>query len=94
MNTYSRDSEVTMGEIGRALSEIREEVRALRSDLVRRDVYEAHRAATSADIVRIDTVLARQAEERTATRRGITLAVLAGVISLLVQVVTLLVGWR
>jgi hypothetical protein len=76
---------VTHGEIVRGLRELREEIRALRGEHVRRDLYEAHRAVANADIARLDARLDEQDKERAAYRRQITLAVIAAMLSLLVQ---------
>lgn len=48
------NDEVTLGEIGRTLRGLQDEIRALRGEHVRRDLYEAHKAATDAELARID----------------------------------------
>lgn len=73
--------EPTPGEILRGLTEIREELRALRSDLVRRDVYDAHRAEMDRRVQQIE-------EDRTALRRTVYGAILVAVLSVIVQIVT------
>ncbi len=46
--------DVSNGEIVRTLRSLQEEIRALRGEHVRRDLYEAHKAATDAELARID----------------------------------------
>lgn len=48
------DDDVTPGEIVRTLRGLQEEIRALRGEHVRRDLYEAHRATVAADMARLD----------------------------------------
>jgi hypothetical protein len=55
---------VTLGEIVRALGDLREEIRALRSEHVRRDLYEAHRAETQAEMRRLESQIQQRDEER------------------------------
>lgn len=45
--------DVTPGEIVRTLRGLQDEIRALRGENVRRDLYEAHRAAAEAEMARI-----------------------------------------
>lgn len=47
-------AEVTLGEIVRTLQALQEDIRALRGEHVRRDLYEAHRMAMTAEVQRID----------------------------------------
>lgn len=47
--------DVTNGEIVRTLRGLQDEIRALRGEHVRRDLYEAHRAAMEAELTRIAT---------------------------------------
>jgi len=89
---------VTHGEIVRGLRELREEIRALRGEHVRRDLYDAHRATVGADVsrleVRLEQVNARldDAEgDRATFRRSLTLVGLTAALSLLVQLVLVLI---
>lgn len=47
-------ADVTLGEIVRSLQSLQEEIRALRGEHVRRDLYDAHRATMEANLARID----------------------------------------
>jgi serine phosphatase RsbU (regulator of sigma subunit) len=95
--------DVTPGEIVRTLRGLQEEIRALRGEHVRRDLYAAERAAQAAEIARIDErcradlarlerEVATREQERVTMRRGVTLAVLAAGLALLGQIVAVLVG--
>lgn len=93
------DEYVSNGEIARQLTALTVEVRELRRELVRRDVYEAERRADAAvvdglraDMEAMAARVDRAEEDRRSTRRGATLAVLAAVLSLGVQLVVTLVG--
>lgn len=87
---------VTLGEIGRRLVDLAQEVRALRAEHVRRDLYDAHRAATEAAISSLDRrhesemtqlreTLADRERERQSMKRLVMAAVLAAGLSLLTQ---------
>lgn len=84
-------TDVTLGEIVRSLTDLREEIRALRGEHVRRDLYEAHRAEIGATLGRLEDQLRARDEERTMWRRQITLAVVSAGLSMLVTLVVAVV---
>lgn len=57
--------EVTPGEIVRTLRGLQEEIRALRGEHVRRDLYEAHKAQMEAEVGRVRDQCARDTERLT-----------------------------
>jgi len=65
--------DVSNGEIVRTLRGLQDEIRALRGEHVRRDLYEAHKAALDAELLRVDlrcqTDLARLEREVEARER-------------------------
>lgn len=81
---------VTLGEISRTLHALQEEIRALRGEHVRRDLYDAHRQATAAEIAQIRTELDRRDDDRTQTRRMVYGVGLAAALSLATQLITAL----
>lgn len=83
--------DVTLGEIVRSLTDLREELRALRGEHVRRDLYEAHRATVAAELARIERKVDVDADGRSTTRRMATVAVLSAVLTLGVNLVLVLV---
>jgi hypothetical protein len=84
--------DVTLGEIVRSLTDLREEIRALRAEHVRRDLYEAHRATFVAELARVERKVDTENESRTTGRRAATVAILGAGLSLLVQLIVILVG--
>jgi hypothetical protein len=82
---------MTLGEVARALADLRDEIRALRGEHVRRDLYEAHRAAMEAEVARLRQVVEGDRLDRAALRRSVVLAVSGAALSLLVQLVVTLV---
>lgn len=89
--------DVTLGEIVRTLADLREEIRALRGEHVRRDLYEAHRAAVAADIERLtreidrlEKEIALQEQQRSNRGWAVNLAVIGAGLSLLTQFIVLL----
>lgn len=79
--------DVGPGEIVRTLRGLQEEIRALRGEHVRRDLYEAHRAATASELARLEQTVAAREQDRTTMRRQATLAVLGAGLALLGQFV-------
>jgi hypothetical protein len=75
-----------MGEVVRTLGRVRDDVAALRRDVVVRETYDAQRAALVSDIARID----RDLEEFGRRRWAVGFAVLTGAVSLIVAVVSAL----
>jgi len=82
--------DVTPGEIVRTLRGLQEEIRALRGEHVRRDLYEAHRATVAADISRIDEAVKQTERDRKNRGWAINLALIGAGLSLLVQFIVLL----
>lgn len=89
---------VTLSELGRMMNDVKEELRALRGEHVRRDLYDAHRASVAADIDRQREDIARverkvdQAEADKATTRRALLGTGVGAgLSLLASLILLLV---
>ena len=87
----------TLGEIVRSLKDVREELRALRGEHVRRDLYEAHRAAVAADIERLtkeddrlDKVIAAHEGEHSTRSWQLLVAFIMAGLSLLVQLIVLI----
>lgn len=89
---------VTLGEIVRTLNDVREEIRALRSEHVRRDLYEAHRATVAAEMARIERTCADETAElrreiqhdregRDGLRRAVTVAVIACAVSFVLSLI-------
>lgn len=60
------DDDVTPGEIVRTLRGLQDEIRALRGEHVRRDLYEAHRASVAADLARLDKTVEQIEKDVTA----------------------------
>ena len=83
--------DVTPGEIVRTLRGLQEEIRALRGEHVRRDLYEAHRATVAADIARLDKALSDAENDRKTRNRSVNAALVTAGLSLLVQFIVLLV---
>lgn len=84
--------DVTPGEIVRTLRGLQDEIRALRGEHVRRDLYEAHRAATAAEVARIEERCnARETEQRQARRQVFAALGTAGV-AILLELIRLVTG--
>jgi hypothetical protein len=95
--------EVTSGEIVRTLRGLQDEIRALRGEHVRRDLYEAQRAAQGAELARIDerlktdiarveaAALARELEQRQA-RRQVLVALAGAGVAILLELIRLVTG--
>lgn len=63
------DDIITLGEIGRRLSDVQQELRLLRGEVVRSDVYAAHRARDEDRFRAIEADIAAIQEDRNSTRR-------------------------
>lgn len=61
--------EPTLGEIGRGVSELKAELRSLRGELVRRDVYETQRQADADKVRAVELALAQIQDNATQMRR-------------------------
>ncbi len=81
--------EPTLGEIGRQLAELRDDVRAWRGEFVRIDVYRAEQDRLRDQVSDLKTDLAVADEDRKALRRLVIGAGLGAILSLLT---TLLMG--
>lgn len=94
--------DVTNGEIVRTLRGLQDEIRALRGEHVRRDLYDAHRTAMEAELTRIATQCRTDTEklearleladsEKAATRRQMWIAAWAAGLSFLGTLIILFV---
>lgn len=85
----------TLSEIGRRLSEVKADVmgelRALRHDVVRADVYTAHRATDDLRLKVIEEELRQMADDRRAMRRLVVASVLAAVGSVVAAITTAII---
>ncbi len=81
--------EPTLGEVARVVLDIRAELRALRGEVVAREVYAANREADHQRLAAVEAGVAKVAEDRTASRRMAVTALFGAVGLLLVNVV----GW-
>lgn len=90
-------SDVTLGEIDRRLRDMREdvsdkladlvtEIRSLRAELVRRDVYDANRITDQQRIFAAETDIEDIKKERTSMRRLVYSAVFSAIVGLAVTV--------
>lgn len=93
--------EPTLGEIGRGVNDLKAEIRLLRGELVRSDVYDAHRRtddlriqAVDARIKAVETELDGIQQNGAAMRRLVYAALLAAVGSAAVQAITALVATK
>lgn len=98
MTEYNAHGYVYGAEISRRFDDILAELRLLRQELVRRDVYEAERRADAAevatlrgDVSALERRLAESDEARAGTRRSASVAVLAALLSLGVQLLLQLI---
>lgn len=80
-------AEPTLAEIGRQLQELREDLRELRGELVRTDVYRAEQRTVEQRMHSIETRLAVSEEDRKALRRMVIGAGIAAIASMLVNMV-------
>lgn len=80
--------EPTLGEIGRGVADIKAELRSLRLELVRRDVYDANRQTDELKVRAIEADLKQIQDDRTAMRRLLYASLATGVISIGVWVIT------
>lgn len=98
-------SEPTLGEVARTLERLELEVSrrldqlaAAMSQMVTRDLHEAHRAALQEDITELRGELRGERERRAADRRMIVGALLAAGLSLVVTIVggalVIALGWK
>lgn len=77
--------EPTLGEIGRGVQELKAELRAMRGELVRSDVYAANRMADELRVRALEQDLTQMAADRQAMRRLVLGAVVTSVGALIVQ---------
>lgn len=81
----SSDDDVTLGEIGRRLADLHNDLRELRSEVVRADVYAAHQAREEVRTRKIEADVAALQEARTSTARMLWGAIGVAASSFLVQ---------
>jgi len=87
-------------DLTRVVAELRDAVNALRTELVRKDVYEAHRAADKDDVTALERALdktngrldAQEADARAQRRLVLTSFVMPIVVALILLYVTSQVG--
>jgi hypothetical protein len=79
--------EPTLGEIGRRVSDVMAELRAIRAELVRRDVYDANRSTDELRVRAIEEDLAQSRQDRGAMRRLVYGALFSAAGSVVVQVI-------
>jgi hypothetical protein len=79
---------VTLGEIGRLVSDVRSEVRALRGDVVRKDVYDAEQRTADVRIRAVEAQIKAIQDGGTAMRRLVYAALLTAGGGAVVQLVT------
>lgn len=90
-------AEVTLGEIVRTLQGLQEDIRALRGEHVRRDLYEAHRTAMEASVARVGADCNRSTErlqarldaseqDRANAKRQLNLTLISAGVSLIVAI--------
>lgn len=84
--------DVTLGEIVRAIGDLRADIRALRGEHVRRDLYEAHRATFTADVERLREEFHAQRDERRNRAWQVNLAMIVAGLSLLGNFLTLIIS--
>lgn len=82
------DDGVTLGEIGRRLADLQADVRALRGEVVRADVYAANRARDEDRFRALETNVTAIQEDRNTTRRLVYAAMLTAAGGFVVQLVT------
>ena len=86
--------EPTLGEIGRTLADVKEDIRALRGELVHREVYaadlrltEVRQTATDTRIAALEARLMAADEERKGLRRMVLGAALTAGLAVLAQLI-------
>lgn len=84
-------SEPTLGEIGRQIFDVKEDIRALRGDLVSKDVYHADQRLIDSRIGAIETALAVSREDRRSLHRMVLGAITAAGLALIVNLVSPLI---
>lgn len=77
----------TLGEIARTLYDVRQDIRAMRNEHVRADVYAVDRAGLVERLKDLDRDLAAQLATRAADRRLVAGSLLAAGLSIVVQFV-------
>lgn len=82
--------EPTIGEVFRVMSDMKQDVRSVRLEMLRADVYTANRLGDEARIRAIESDLDEFRKTRDATRRLMVGAMLTGGVSLLVQAIVAL----
>jgi hypothetical protein len=87
--TTVAEEPMTLGEIGRRINDLFAEVRGLRAELVRADVYTANRAADEARFKVIEAEQVTQRSDRTAMRRLVYGAFLSAAGSIVILILTL-----
>jgi hypothetical protein len=68
--------EPSLGEVNRNVTELRSDLRSIRGELVRADVYAANRAADELRIKAVETELAEMQADRASMRRLVFAALL------------------
>jgi hypothetical protein len=81
------DDEVTLGELGRMLVDLKADVRSLRGEYLRADVYSANQAVLEVRLRAVEASLAAMHEGRTAMTRLVYSALVMGIGSLVVQLI-------
>jgi uncharacterized protein (DUF2252 family) len=100
--TVQPGQDVTFGEIVRSLEALQQEIRALRGEHVRRDLYDAHRLQIEASVARVEADCTRANErlqerldsaerDRASGRRQLNLALIGAGVSLLVGLLGILI---
>lgn len=79
-------------EMARQLGHLADEIRELRRELVRSDVYEAHRQADRAEVDVVRSQVQQISEERRQMRMMVVTALLGAGLSIAAQVITSLAG--
>jgi len=80
--------DITLGEIGRRLADLQADVRLLRGEVVRHDVYAANQARDEVRLRAIETDIAAIQEDRNSTRRLVYAALTTAAGGFVVQLVT------
>lgn len=76
-----------MGELARRLDHVDNTVRGIRSDMIGRELYEAHRQQHTSDLVRVHQRLDEMEADRKWMRRLLVGVLLTALVSLVAQVV-------
>lgn len=83
--------DVTLQEVARVISDMRQEFRTQLSGLVRTDVYRAEQAALSERVKRLEQDQERHGADRTSDRRMVLSSFVTGGVSLFVAVITIVI---